>query len=410
MSDTVMVIECQSCQSRFRLATSLFKDSRAIRVRCRKCGGYIVVENPDLAETGAAPAPSRPLPRVVPAPPPEKPPERERETSAKPPTEMPEGETQPEESGEAGAAQALAESPRAEISPPTPEAPRMDDTTRAMADLLREIDESVPPAPEAPPAGPRLPPEPAYRGPVRVTPYPEPPDGSEALASVLEDLFKPGGAAASPAEASQAEPAGGPEPKASFPPREPSRGDRKAHSARAPFSGPVLLLIVAFWLLLLAGAALLFGTDYFDRWLSGGNASGKAGAAGEKSPGPPIYEIRNVNWFSDNSYEGGALFAVTGSVTLRGKDVVDGIRVSATILGRDNVVLGEKTVFAGNFLDNTTLHHTKPEVVDSFLSRGVEDGGKREIREGETLPFMAVFFDPPEKVHSVTVKPVYTVK
>ena len=48
MSDTVMVIECQSCQSRFRLATSLFKDSRAIRVRCRKCGGYIVVQNPDL--------------------------------------------------------------------------------------------------------------------------------------------------------------------------------------------------------------------------------------------------------------------------------------------------------------------------------------------------------------------------
>jgi len=45
-----MVIECEACQSRFRLDERLFKGSRAIRVRCRKCGGPIVALNPDIPE------------------------------------------------------------------------------------------------------------------------------------------------------------------------------------------------------------------------------------------------------------------------------------------------------------------------------------------------------------------------
>jgi hypothetical protein len=412
MVEAVIVIECQSCQSRFRLAKSLFKESRAIRVRCRRCGGYIVVENPDLAPPAPGPAPPpapvplRPVPRVAaPEPPPPEPerpePERRPEVPPPPPSPPP---------------------PSPEPPPPPPpegpkmEGPTMEETTRAMADLLREIDENAPPPPEpsGPDAGGR---EAGYRGPVRVTPYPEPPDGSEALASVLEDLFKPGASSPSASgSAAQAEQDGGSEPGAGAPgaPREPQKeAPRPAYrppAVRPPYASPLFILIVALWLLLLVGAALLFGTDYFDKWIAGWKAPGKAGAVAERSAGRPIYEIRDVNWFSDNSFDGGVLFAVTGSVTLRGGDVSDGIRISATILGRDNTVISEKTVFAGNFLDNTTLRHTKADVVDSFLSRGVEDGGRREIHEGDTLPFMAVFFDPPERVYSVAVKPVYSVK
>lgn len=415
MTDQVMVIECQSCQSRFRLARSLFKESRAIRVRCRKCGGYIVVENPDLSFPAPEPVPLRPVERVVAedappaAPPAAPPPEREGE---------PESAAQPPE-----------------LPSPVPEGPTMEETTRAMAELLREIDENAPPppAPEIPPEPPteppteppsELPPELAgpdaggrktgYQGPVRVTPYPEPTDGSEALASVLEDLFKPGATASSAGSAPHAEQgdvSGAGSPSA---PREPRKEAAKAAprppSARPPYANPLFLLVVVLWLLLLVGAALLFGTDYFDRWIAGWKTPAGESAESGKRAGLPAYEIRDVHWFSDNSFDGGAMFAVTGSVTLRGRDVENGIRISATILGPDNQAISEKTVFAGNFLDNTTLRHTKPDVVDLFLSRGVEEGGKREIHEGETLPFMAVFFDPPEKVHSVAVKPVYTVK
>lgn len=41
-----MVVECESCRSRFRLNESLLKQSKAVRFRCRKCGGSIMVRNP----------------------------------------------------------------------------------------------------------------------------------------------------------------------------------------------------------------------------------------------------------------------------------------------------------------------------------------------------------------------------
>lgn len=42
-----MVIDCESCRSRFRVDETLLKDAKAIRFRCRKCGGYILVRNPN---------------------------------------------------------------------------------------------------------------------------------------------------------------------------------------------------------------------------------------------------------------------------------------------------------------------------------------------------------------------------
>ena len=41
-----MVVECESCRARFRLNESLLKESKAVRFRCRKCGGSIMVRNP----------------------------------------------------------------------------------------------------------------------------------------------------------------------------------------------------------------------------------------------------------------------------------------------------------------------------------------------------------------------------
>ncbi|MBP2676916.1 MAG: family finger-like protein [Deltaproteobacteria bacterium] len=311
--------------------------------------------------------------------------------------------------------------------PPKAEAPPIDETTRAMVDLLREIDETVDKlpvnSPEAPVPSPEPPPElppeltapdagggkkQGYQGPVRVTPRPEPGDGTEALVSVLEDLFKPGsGAVPSAGPAPQADQAKGAEPRKPSVPKEPP----KAPPSRPPYASPLFILVVALWVLLLAGAALLFGTDYFDKWVAAWKAPKAGSAVAQKAAAHVSYEIRDLKWFSDNSFDGGALFAVTGTVTLHGASVSDGIQVRATIMGRDNTVISEKVVYAGNHLDNTTLRHTKPEVVDSFLSRKVEKGGVNiEIPDGETLPFMAVFFDPPERVYSVVVKAIPAVK
>ena len=42
-----VVIDCESCRSRFRVDETLLKDAEAVRFRCRKCGGYILVRNPN---------------------------------------------------------------------------------------------------------------------------------------------------------------------------------------------------------------------------------------------------------------------------------------------------------------------------------------------------------------------------
>ncbi len=290
----------------------------------------------------------------------------------------------------------------------------MDETTRAMVELLREIDETVQKPPEKPPelppeVRPELPPEvrpeePPPQGPVRVTPYPEHPDGTEALASVLEDLFKPkSGSAAStgPGLAPLPETARAAEPRKSSAPKEPAQ----APPARPPYASPVFIVVVILWVLLLVGAALLFGTDYFDLLFTSWKSQKAVSAVMATTPSKASYEIRDLKWFTDNSVHGNALFAVTGTLTVRGKSVLDGIRVRATIMGRDNTVISEKVVVAGNQIDNAVLRNSKPEEIDASLSRQAEPGGPvREILVGETLPFMAVFFDPPERVHSVLVE------
>jgi hypothetical protein len=82
----VMVVECESCRSRFRVKKSLLVGTHAIRFRCRACGGFIVVRNPDMPKITEIPAapPAHPWPvepsiAVKPSPPekytdPERPP------------------------------------------------------------------------------------------------------------------------------------------------------------------------------------------------------------------------------------------------------------------------------------------------------------------------------------------------
>ena len=60
-----MVVECESCRSRFRLNESLLKESKAVRFRCRKCGGSIMVRNPHAPPD----IPDSAVPAIIAAPP-----------------------------------------------------------------------------------------------------------------------------------------------------------------------------------------------------------------------------------------------------------------------------------------------------------------------------------------------------
>lgn len=336
-----MVIECGTCGSRFRLSKSLFKESRAIRVRCRKCGGQIVVENPDL-------------PREEEAPPPE---------SGSAPVSAPEAAPKP--------------------APPPP----MEEARTAMADLLREIEEKHQGRSPEPPV-PAEPHEASRDLPPVLTRPPDPSCGTEALASALEELFK--------------QPAA-PPPDREVVPSRPAEFPKKAEErSRPPYANPLFPALAVAWLLLLAGGAYLFGTGYFGKK----GFSLRSGEPSASSPGkaaPQMYEITGVSAHPDNAVDGGPFLAVTGNVSNLLKPETGEIRVRATLLGKDNDVLSEMEVLAGNWIEAEVLRTMRRDTVEQFL---VRQAGVREIPQGASIPFLAVFYDPPGKIASVEVRAV----
>ena len=52
-----MVIECSVCQARYRMRESMIRGFQGAEVRCRKCGGIIVIMNPATVSGPAVPAP-----------------------------------------------------------------------------------------------------------------------------------------------------------------------------------------------------------------------------------------------------------------------------------------------------------------------------------------------------------------
>jgi len=297
-----MVVTCESCGSRFRMRMALMKEAKAARLRCRRCGGYIVVRVPE--ESQAPPAAEAAAPAQEPV------------------------SSSPEET--------------------------------AAPEPLVAID-LTPSAPHAFPAGE---PEAALPG--------------TDTRQQLDDLF-------------------------AFPPGEDAGPERKAPSLRSP-SIPALLILSVLWVFLLAAGALYFGTKKSGKELLGqmfaGWGSGRTGSALER----PVYDIRDVKWYVDKSSAGGNLFVIKGSVANVGKVPSAGIRIQATLQGKDNESLAEQAAFAGNLLDETLLPQMSRIKIEEFLRmRYGEGNANREIPKGKSLPFMVVFTDSPGQVESIMV-------
>lgn len=269
-SAAVIVIECEECRSRFRLSLALFQGSKALRVRCRKCGGHIVVENPEAITAPEAEAELEPKPEPAPAP----------ELAPEPP---------------------LAEDLSASQEPPPP-----------------------------------------------------------SVETGIRDV-------------------------------------------KNPF--PVPLLIGVLGVLLLAGGAFYLGIMNSGQATLGrlfpGWGSGRTGS----DPARRAYDIRDVKWYVDKSSDGGTLFVIKGSVANAGKKQSAGIRIQATLMGKDNNVLAEQAAFAGNVIDKATLRILGRAGIEGAMSNRLGEGNvNKEIPNGKFLSFMVVFTNPPEKIESFLVK------
>ena len=285
-------ITCGDCGARFRLDAALMKGAKGGRVRCRKCGGHIVVHRPEEPPVLSA-ADLLPMDTEVPA-------------------------LDPREAG--------AGEVRRRVPPP-----------------LQKADADLPPTPEA--SGPS------------------------------EETAPPG-----------------PE-RAVFP-------GRRSHTLK-------YFLVAGLAILLLAGGTYYFGgtkslREGLGRFVPGSGAT-RPGSVAEK----PAYDIRDVKTHVDNSSAGGSLFVIRGSVANVGNVSSAGIRIRATLLGKDNEALAEKAAFAGNLLDGASLRRMDRAGIGAAMSNrfGVGDGNK-EIPPGKVLPFLVVFFDPPGGIEAVKVKAI----
>jgi DNA-directed RNA polymerase subunit RPC12/RpoP len=336
-----MDITCGDCGARFRLDRALLKDSSAARIRCRKCGGRIVVrlqEETSLPPAEEPPAPEKPPEKIAP---------RLEESAPPPPVE--------------------------EASPQEPTAFETD-----ISGMVRSEHE-----PE--------------------TVDPVPPGKPGTIYSQIEDLF------AYPPKEDAGPDRIPPSPEGytagETPPEETAviGFGRKVPSRRSPITLKVLVISVS-WILLLAGGTLYFGTTKSGQDMLGKLFAGWGSGRAVSAPEGPVYDIRDVKWHIDNNAAGGSLFVIRGSVANVGKVPSAGIRMQATLLGKDNEALAEKTAFAGNLLDEASLRLADRAGIEGVLSnRSGEGNVNRNIPAGKALPFMIVFTDPPEKVASFKV-------
>jgi hypothetical protein len=125
------------------------------------------------------------------------------------------------------------------------------------------------------------------------------------------------------------------------------------------------------------------------------------------APEKAVFDVGNLKGDRNKKASGEPLYVVKGTVTNVGKALSNGIRIEATLLGRDNQAIVKNGTFAGNVIDESLIPHMTRVRIEGFLGMRYGEGDvNRNIPAGKTLPFMVVFFDPPEGVESFLVKAI----
>lgn len=344
----VIVVECESCDSRFRVKRTLLDGSFAIRFRCRTCGGYIVVRNPEMRKIAAVPAPTRPFSSLS------------TEASAEPAT-LPEPEVP--------AVASMSAPPAAPLEPEMP----------ATVDEPPPSDSYI--APEMP----------------VVASKPAPPGAAGLEAVRLEDLvpFVPEGEVRAARNSSSVTGAV----------KRVSTEIRSTAFKKRPWAIGILSFFVGLGILLLASGAYNFGVS--NPWeRSAGKKSPIQRSSGAASvPLKPAYDVQNLDSYIPREAIAGNLFVITGTVKNVGKAPSRGIRIQATLFGKDKKVLVKQASIAGNYIDKFTLPYMMRTTIIGHLAaaRYEEGSGNNNIHPGNSLPFIVVCFDPPGKVESYEV-------
>lgn len=79
----------------------------------------------------------------------------------------------------------------------------------------------------------------------------------------------------------------------------------------------------------------------------------------------------------------------------------NGIRIHATVSDSAGNILAKRLVYAGNVVPPERLRTMGMEEVTKTLSNRFGEGqANLNIKSGKSIPFMVVFFEPPENIDS----------
>lgn len=412
-----MVISCPGCKARYRLEASLLEGYRAVRFRCRSCGGAFLVENPKAAREKAAsgtvpvPAASRKGPdagRIAP----------ERTAPAVP-------------RGSAGLPIAGAAAPSASLATPG-SSPEGEPQTARDRDVAPAPEPSVPAGPprtapsDAPVRTPSKRSSPPGRFPLNVVPFPvrEKADLSERIRPIPEpgDLEEPPGEelpadVAAPAPAAEggvdaeqpALPGAGVSdwlhravisPPA-VPGHTPDRPEGRTPAARPAAKGGRLPRS-----LYAALAVLVFGVGLF-----------LLAPSSWKAPLKSFFGIRDlpVRYEVIPHFAGyretplaGTVYLFEGAIRVReGTLRTDRLRIWVSFLDGSEQVVAEKPFLVAEQSRAGVQLEGSREKIEEALARANGLLPDRIALAGEDVPVTALLLDPPKGIASYRIKSYY---
>jgi predicted Zn finger-like uncharacterized protein len=119
------------------------------------------------------------------------------------------------------------------------------------------------------------------------------------------------------------------------------------------------------------------------------------------------YDITNLIGYYETNRNTGKIFIIKGEVVNLSNTVSSGIVLKGQLLDERSNVLKDKTVYAGNSLENKAIKNaSKRSIEESLQNKLGKNLSNIDIQPGSSVPFMIVFFDLPEKIEAYKVQNV----
>jgi hypothetical protein len=124
----------------------------------------------------------------------------------------------------------------------------------------------------------------------------------------------------------------------------------------------------------------------------------------ETDPGDLDIKASNVSSRFLDSEKAGRLFIVTGTVKNVYSEPRSFFKVSGSLYTRDKTLADTATAYCGNVIADLELSQMTPAAIRTRLGNQSGDNDTNEnVKAGEELPFMIVFFNLPESLDEFTV-------